>query len=67
MRLDLPLLYLQAARDRLVGLAEERSVRTIAPGMRVERMDAPHFLLQVRPGESARAIADYVRNLYSGS
>ena len=66
-RLDVPLLYLQAARDLLVGSSGKRNVQAIASNMRTHRLDAPHFLLQVCPREAAEAIASFVRDAHSGS
>ena len=60
-RLDVPLLYLQSARDLLVGSSGKRNVQAIASNMRTHRLDAPHFLLQVCPREAAEAIASSPR------
>ncbi|MGO4261182.1 alpha/beta fold hydrolase [Lysobacter sp. TAB13] len=58
-----PLLYLQAARDRLVSGASRRSIERIAPGMRCVEIEAPHFLLQARPELAAGAIDRWCEEL----
>lgn len=57
--LRVPLLYLQASRDRLIRDSAARVVGGMCPNARIERLDAPHFLLQIRPGECADAIAAF--------
>ncbi len=57
-RVELPVLYLEGARDRIVGpaasLAEwNRSIRFV-------RLDAPHLVLQHEPAECARLIVSFL-------
>lgn len=63
--LRVPVLYLQAMRDRVIGASASRALQAVAVDMHVQRFDAPHFLLQVRARECADAIATFVRNLRS--
>lgn len=59
--IDVPILYLQAASDRLVPTAAAQHIAAIAPSMEVVRIDGPHLLLQTRPHEATAAISDFVR------
>jgi pimeloyl-[acyl-carrier protein] methyl ester esterase len=54
-----PVLYLQAQRDRLVGARALRRVQDRCPDLRRETLDAPHLLLQSRPAEAAQAISRF--------
>jgi len=55
-----PLLYLAAGRDRLVGPRCARAIAAARPDAEVVTLDAPHLVLQRRPRESARAIAEFL-------
>ena len=60
-RIEKPVLYLRATRDRLVPKsAGELIMRHLRRGSLVE-IDAPHFLLQTKPHEAAAAIAPFAR------
>lgn len=59
--IGVPILYLQAAGDRLVPPVAAQHMATVAPSMEVVRIDGPHLLLQTRPHEAAAAISDFVR------
>ena len=48
-----PLLYLQAARDRLVPQAAAADILHCRPDGRIARIAAPHFVLQTKPSEAA--------------
>lgn len=61
-RVDCPLLYLRGRHDRLVSRRSWAHVRSVQPQARCIELDAPHFLLQVRPAEAAAAI----RHAYAG-
>lgn len=45
-RVDVPVLYLQATRDRLVGEGAARAVRAACPQLELRRLPAPHMVLQ---------------------
>jgi pimeloyl-ACP methyl ester carboxylesterase len=62
---DVPTLYLQALRDRLVPDAASREVARLKPGLHVRRIDAPHALLQAVPDEAAREVARFMAELPS--
>ena len=52
----LPLLYLQALRDRLVGKRSIEEILKVRPDAALRVIDAPHFLLQLAPGAAYQAI-----------
>ena len=62
-QIAVPCLYLQATRDRLVSHSAARLIATHSPRMQIERIDAPHFLLQSAPAEAARIVTGFIRNL----
>ena len=58
-----PVLYIRGTEDRLVG---ERSVREILeanPGVLVERIPGPHFLLQVAPAQAWGSVERFVHTV----
>jgi len=59
--IGVPILYIQAAGDRLVPPAAAQHIAAVAPSMEVVRIDGPHLLLQTRPHEAAATISDFVR------
>ncbi|WP_190285671.1 alpha/beta fold hydrolase [Montanilutibacter psychrotolerans] len=59
----LPLIYLQAACDRLITGSAARRIQRERPSTKLRRFDAPHFLLQVRPAECAAEIEAFVDGL----
>jgi pimeloyl-ACP methyl ester carboxylesterase len=58
-----PLLCLRAVRDRLVSRKCHLQMLSVRPDMKVIEIDSPHFLLQRRPDEVAKAIMDFVSSL----
>lgn len=66
-RIDRPVLYLQAARDRLVPPAAAAEIRAIQPHATIVRLDSPHFVLQAAPAESASAITAFLAGCGFGS
>jgi pimeloyl-[acyl-carrier protein] methyl ester esterase len=55
-----PCLYLQADEDRLVPASAADWFRNRFERFELERIGGPHFLLQARPRECARRIADFL-------
>lgn len=58
-----PILYIQAARDKVIpsqGLAE---ILRIRPGVRVAQIDGPHLILQREPKQSADAVMKFIHEL----
>jgi pimeloyl-[acyl-carrier protein] methyl ester esterase len=62
-RIEVPVLYMQAAHDRLVNPACLEEMRRAKPDMEVEVLNGAHILLQLMPQESARVVARFVRRL----
>ena len=59
-QLKIPLLYMQATRDRVVPHTAADLVMTLAPHTRKFEFDAPHLLLQTVPQEAVRVVVDFV-------
>ena len=57
-RLEMPVLYLQATDDQLVGDRGAMQVTRALPQAEVRQLDAPHLVLQTRPREAAMAITE---------
>lgn len=57
--IDLPMLYLRATRDRLVGPDSLSAIQRARPQARGVEIDAPHFILQTCPEQAARAIRQW--------
>jgi pimeloyl-ACP methyl ester carboxylesterase len=58
-----PILYLQARHDRLVGPHCLEEIRRIRPDVRVAVVDGPHFLLQREPQQTAKIVMDFLSSL----
>lgn len=66
----MPVLYLQATRDRVVPAAALADMQRVLPEIQVARIDGPHFLLQARPGVCAERIVMFAERsafLYDSS
>jgi pimeloyl-ACP methyl ester carboxylesterase len=55
-RIQAPMLYLRASKDRVVFPSALEVISQHVPGMKVVEVEGPHFLLQARPKESAAAV-----------
>lgn len=58
--LDIPILLLQPANDRLLDPWAPKRLEELAPGAHIERLDGPHFLLQAEPHACWRRISDWL-------
>jgi pimeloyl-ACP methyl ester carboxylesterase len=56
-----PLLYLRAARDRLVPAQCATKIMSLNPSAESVSIDGPHLLLQAKPIESWRQIEPFLR------
>lgn len=56
-----PLLYLGGTEDRLLRRGIPSEVRAILPSAEVRLLEAPHLVLQRRPGEAAAALGDFLK------
>jgi len=61
---DIPCLYLQAARDRVVPKRAARWFAEHFSSFELARFDAPHCLLQTKPVECAERIMEYVKTVF---
>jgi pimeloyl-[acyl-carrier protein] methyl ester esterase len=62
-QIGVPILYLQAAGDRVVPPRCLDEIRRIKPETRVSMVAGPHLLLQREPRVTAQIIADFVERL----
>ena len=60
-QIDVPLLALVAAQDRLVPKAAATWLRTHGPTLDMVRLQGPHWLLQTRPEACVQAIQDFLQ------
>jgi pimeloyl-[acyl-carrier protein] methyl ester esterase len=58
-----PVLYLQAAQDRLVLAGSARHLAALAPHMQLSRLAGPHMLLQTQAASAAQAVARFIGTL----
>jgi pimeloyl-ACP methyl ester carboxylesterase len=61
-----PVLYLRATQDRLVGAGSLAYVRRMCPAVEVVSLPGPHLLLQAATEEAARVIARFALRCASG-
>lgn len=61
-QIDVPMLYLRAARDRLVSKASARAVLEARPGTQLAEFEAPHFLLQTEPVACAAVTREFLQH-----
>ena len=62
-RINVPVLYLRATRDRLVSARAAKHLVDTIPGAQTHDVDGPHFLLQSVPKECAHFIAAFLRRV----
>lgn len=60
---SLPVLYLQAAQDRVVPAGAARHIGVLQPHMQLVQFRGPHLLLQAAPAEPALAVLDFLGSL----
>lgn len=65
--LDVPLLYLRASQDRVIGHAPSRAILAARPDAVVVDVEGPHFLLQVATDACAATIAAFARRFVTGT
>jgi pimeloyl-[acyl-carrier protein] methyl ester esterase len=59
--IDVPILYLRAKADRLVGESATRAILRARPETEVVEFDAPHFLLQTEPEACAAVTRTFMQ------
>jgi pimeloyl-ACP methyl ester carboxylesterase len=62
-RTEIPILYLQAEADNLVGPECFEEIRRIRPDVALVSVPAPHLLLQTQPERAAQAIMQFIRQI----
>jgi pimeloyl-ACP methyl ester carboxylesterase len=62
-QVKVPVLYLRAKHDRVVPHSASRRVQMLCPHARVIEIDAPHFVLQAKPTESAAAVTAFMHEI----
>jgi pimeloyl-ACP methyl ester carboxylesterase len=62
-RVDLPMLYLRAKQDRLVGEKCWHAIRAVRPQTELAEFDAPHFLLQTEPAACAARVEEFIQRV----
>lgn len=60
-----PVLYLQADRDRVVPRSSGRHIVGLLPSVRFSVVSGPHLLLQAAPREAATAVRAFVQGIIS--
>lgn len=58
-----PVLYLKALRDRIMPSGAANDLKSIANGLQVKEIDAPHFLFQVAALDCSEAILNFIGNI----
>jgi pimeloyl-[acyl-carrier protein] methyl ester esterase len=58
-----PILYLQATYDRLVGSPCIEEIQQVNPGVIVEKIEGPHLLLRRQPERAAAAIRAFMERI----
>jgi pimeloyl-ACP methyl ester carboxylesterase len=62
-RIEIPILYLRAARDRVVPRSASELILRLAPHVRLVEFDAPHFLLQASAVDAAKQIRAFIHEI----
>lgn len=58
-----PMLYVQATKDRLVGTAAVQEIKNLKPDVVVTKVVGPHLILQKQPYEAAALIRTFIQQL----
>ena len=57
----LPMYYIHASHDRLLGRRALQQIQNLRPDLSVHVVDAPHLVLQTEPRDCAKAILEFLR------
>jgi len=61
-RIEVPMIYLRARKDRLIPGSAGRAIRERQPDCEFTEVDAPHFLLQTEPQACAAAVLRFLHS-----
>jgi pimeloyl-ACP methyl ester carboxylesterase len=61
--ISVPIIYLRAANDRVVSRRASDLIATLLPRVKFEELEAPHFMLQAKPLESAACVEAFAREV----
>jgi pimeloyl-ACP methyl ester carboxylesterase len=59
-RLKVPVVYLQGTEDRVVPANAGHHIHKLVPGLSLEKLEAPHMLLQVANLDAALAVQKFI-------
>lgn len=59
-RVQVPVIHLSAAGDRIVPRRVSVELARVLPAMRTMELAGPHLLLQARPHDCARVLAEFL-------
>jgi pimeloyl-ACP methyl ester carboxylesterase len=59
-----PMLYMRASEDRLVGIHAMKAIQQACPAMNIAVLEGPHFLLQAAPAQSAGVVRKFAAMLH---
>jgi pimeloyl-ACP methyl ester carboxylesterase len=57
----IPILYIQASRDRLVSASCLKDIQRMKPRTTIATLDGPHLILQREPYRAADAVAEFIQ------
>jgi pimeloyl-ACP methyl ester carboxylesterase len=61
-QIDIPILYIQANGDRLVGALCLEAIQRINPKLKVASIDGPHLVLQRQPRIASEAVVEFAQS-----
>jgi len=59
-RIAVPMLYLQASKDRLIPDSAASAILQVRPDVKIAEVEAPHFLLQTEPSKCVAAVMNFL-------
>ncbi len=62
-KVSVPILFIQAQQDRLVGQSCLEEIKRINPQIEVAQIGGPHLILQREPQQSADIVAEFMNSL----
>ncbi len=62
-QVSVPILFIQALQDRLVGETSLAEMQTVKPQIEVARIPGPHLILQREPQRAAEVVTSFIQRL----